>query len=40
MTLFLTLPKKKYEIDDAYVMALSFLLFFVIGRIIKKVVEK
>lgn len=40
MTLFLTTPTRRYEISDVYVMALSLILFFVIGRIFKAVVEK
>ena len=40
MTLFIRTQKRILEISDAYVMALSFLIFFVVGRIVKAVVEK
>jgi len=40
MTLFLTTPTRRYEISDAYVMALSFIIFFAVGKIVKAVVEK
>lgn len=40
MTLFLTTPNQRLEISDAYVMALSFLIFFGVGKIVKAVVKK
>ena len=40
MTLFIQTPKRILEISDAYVMALSFLIFFAVGKIFKAVIEK
>jgi hypothetical protein len=40
ITLFISMPKREYEISDLYVMALSFLIFFAVGKIVKSVVEK
>ena len=40
MTLFITTPKRQFEIHDAYVMALSFLIAFAVGKIVKSVIEK
>ena len=40
MTLFITTPNRRLEISDAYVMALSFLIFFAVGKIVKEVVKK
>ena len=41
MTLFIRTQKRVLEISDAYVMALSFLIFFAVGKIVKAVfVEK
>lgn len=40
MTLFITTPKRQLEIDDAYVAALSFLIAFAVGKIVKAVIEK
>lgn len=40
MTLFIKIPKRILEISDAYIMALSFLRFFTVGKIFKSVVEK
>ena len=40
MTLFVQTQKRGLEISDAYVMALSFLIFFAVGRIVKAVVDK
>jgi hypothetical protein len=40
MTLFITIPGRRYEISDAYVMALSFCISFAIARIIKTVLKK
>ena len=40
MTLFIRTPNRVLEISDAYVMALSFLIFFSVGKIVKAVVEK
>lgn len=40
MTLFLRTQNRLFEISDAYVMALSFLIFFAVGKIVKAVVEK
>lgn len=38
--LFITTSKRRLEIDDAYVTALSFLIAFAIGKIVKGVIEK
>ena len=40
MSLFIRTQKRILEINDAYIMALSFLIFFVVGKIVKAVVEK
>ena len=40
MTLFIQIQKRRLEISEAYVMALSFLILFAVGRIIKAVIEK
>ena len=40
MTLFITTPKRTLEIDDIYVMALSFLIFFAVGKVVKAVIKK
>lgn len=40
MILFLTTHKRQLAIDDAYVAALSFLVFFAVGKIVKAVIEK
>ena len=40
MTLFIETPKRKLEINEAYVMAVTFLIFFAVGKIFKSVVEK
>ena len=40
MTLFIQTQKRTLEISDAYVMALSFLILFAVGRIVKAVVDK
>lgn len=40
MTLFIKTQKRILEINDAYVMALSFLIFFAVGKIVKAVVVK
>ena len=40
MTLFITTKNRLYEINDFYVMVLSFLIFFAVGKIFKAVVEK
>ena len=40
MTLFISTPKRVLAIDDAYIMALSFLIFFVVGRVVKAVIQK
>lgn len=40
MTLFIRTHKRILEINDAYIMALSFLIFFAVGKIVKAVVEK
>jgi hypothetical protein len=39
MTLFITTPKRVLQINDAYIMALSFLILFFVGKIFKAVVE-
>ena len=38
MTLFVSTPRRRVEISDVYVMGLTFLLFFAIGKILKEVV--
>lgn len=40
MTLFVRMPNRAYEINDAYIMALSFCLFFAIAQIVKEVLKK
>lgn len=40
MTLFITLPRRQYEISDAYVMALAFLITYSVITITKQVREK
>jgi len=40
MTLFIQRNNRLWEISDAYVMALSFLIFFAVGKIVKAVVER
>ena len=40
MTLFLKTPKRILEINDLYIMALSFLIFFAVGKIFKAVIKK
>ena len=40
MTLFIRMPRRQYEISDLYIMALSFCIFFAVGKIVKSVVEK
>ena len=40
MTLFVTTPNRRYEISDAYIILLSFLIFYAVGIIVKGVVEK
>ncbi len=40
MTLFISTRTRLYEVSDAYVMALSFLIFFAVGKIVKAVLEK
>ncbi len=40
MTLFLKTHKRTLEISDAYIMALSFLIFFAVGKVVKAVIEK
>lgn len=40
MTLFIATPTRRYEISDAYVMVLSFLIFYAVGIIVKAVIEK
>ena len=40
MTLFIRTHKRVLEINDLYVMTLSFLIFFAVGKIVKAVVEK
>lgn len=39
MTLFIITHKRRLEINDVYIVALSFLIFFTVGKIIKVVVE-
>ena len=39
MALFITTPKRVLKINDAYIMALSFLIFFAVGRIFKAVIK-
>jgi len=40
MTFFIQTPKRVLEIGDADVMALSFLIFFAVDKIVKAVIEK
>ena len=40
MTLFIRMPRREYIISDFYVMALSFCIFFAVGKIVKSVLEK
>jgi len=40
MTLFVSLPGRRYEISDAYVMALTFILFFSVTRVVQEVIKK
>jgi hypothetical protein len=40
MTLFIKTQRQSFEISDAYVMALTFILFFGVTKIIKQVIEK
>nr|YP_010471962.1 hypothetical protein N4L39_pgp092 [Haslea avium]YP_010472028.1 hypothetical protein N4L39_pgp026 [Haslea avium]UVG41427.1 hypothetical protein [Haslea avium]UVG41493.1 hypothetical protein [Haslea avium] len=40
MTLFIQTRKRVLEINDAYIMALSLLIFFTVGKIFKAVIEK
>lgn len=40
MTLFIKTPKRILEISDVYIMALSFLISFAVGKIFKAVIEK
>lgn len=40
MTLFLYTTKRTLEISDVYVMALSFVIFYMVGRILKGVIKK
>jgi len=40
MTLFIRTPKRILEISDVYIMVLSFLISFAVGKIFKAVIEK
>lgn len=40
MTLFITTPSRRYEISDAYVMALTFIIVYWVTTISKKAIEK
>ena len=40
MTLFVITPTRRFEISDAYVMVLSFLIFYAVGIIVKAVIKK
>ena len=40
MTLFITTHKRTLEISDAYIMALTFMISFGVGKIFKAVIEK
>jgi len=40
MTLFISLPGRRYEISDAYVMALTFIITFSVTKIVMQVLEK
>lgn len=40
MTLLVSVPTRKYEINNVYIMELSFLIFFAVGKIVKTVFEK
>lgn len=40
MPLFVSMPRRRYEINHAYLMALSFLIFFAVGKTVKAVFDK
>ena len=40
MTLFVSMPGRRYEISDAYVMALTFIIIFSVTKIVKEVMKK
>lgn len=40
MTLFVTARTRRYEISDIYVMALVFILFYLVGKITRNVIKK
>lgn len=40
MTLFVTFSRRRYEISDLYLIALTFYIFFMIGKIVREVIEK
>ena len=40
MTLFITTPNRRYEISDAYIMALTFLITYLVTIIVIQVLEK
>lgn len=40
MTLFLNTPSRKYEISDAYIMGLSFLIGILLAKVTKRLIEK
>lgn len=40
MTLLIITPKWQLEINDAYLVALTFIIFYAVGSIIRKVIEK
>lgn len=40
MTLFVSMPGRRYEISDAYVMVLTFIIFFSVTKIVKEVIKK
>jgi hypothetical protein len=40
MTLYVSTPERRYEISEIYIMALTFCLFFAIGKIINEVLKK
>jgi hypothetical protein len=40
MTLLVKMPGRSYEISDAYVMALTFIIIFAVTKIVKQVIEK
>lgn len=40
MTLFIKMTKRTFEISDLYVMALSFVLFYTVTSVVRRIIEK